>query len=167
MKVLLLVMFSLLGINGVRLKDTDLVSIRTLFYDATTSQKKCEQFETVLKGPVNLKSEFLKGYTGMCYMLKAKFAWNPYSKLSYFFKGKNYLEDAILTSTSSVELRFLRFSVQTNVPAILNYSGKIEEDKKIILGGYAAILDSDLKRRIKEFMRASNFCTHKEKEFFK
>ena len=39
----------------------------------------------------------------------------------YFNKGKALLESSIQNNSSSIELRFLRYSIQVNLPRILLY----------------------------------------------
>lgn len=73
------------------------------------------------------------GYKGVSEMMICKYIYNPYSKLSSFRKGKNNLENAIKIAPNDIELRYLRYAVQNNIPSILNYSNDVNSDKKILL----------------------------------
>lgn len=145
----------------------DILKVRGLYYRATTDKNVSDSFSVYLKTIPEINNSLLKGYTGMSYMIKANHSWNPYNKLSFFVKGKDYLNNAIEKDPKNVELRFLRFCVQTNAPGFLAYSGDITVDKTVIISGYSFIKDEDLKERIKNYMRISSSCTDKEKAYFK
>lgn len=72
------------------------------------------------------------GYYALASMMLAKKYKNPFTKLSYFNKGKTLLEDAIENDKGNIELRFLRFAVQNEVPPILLYFNNMEEDKEML-----------------------------------
>ena len=62
----------------------------------------------------------------------AKHDSNPVKKWRYFYKGKDMLENAINKYPNNLELRFLRYCVQLNVPDFLAYKSHLESDKEII-----------------------------------
>lgn len=145
----------------------DLLTVRNLYYKATTSRKDADKFETVMKSATGISPSTLAGYKGMSSMINANYSFNPYNKLSFFIKGKDLLEEAIKVDPKNVELRFLRFCVQTNAPFFLGYSGKIEEDKAMLLANFSGVKDTDLASRISEFMKTSKYCTAEDKVVFK
>ena len=67
-------------------------------------------------------------YLGAGLMLKSKYS----RKLKYFKKGKNKLDDIINKYPNFVELRWIRYCIQTNTPKILNYKQHLSEDKAMI-----------------------------------
>lgn len=146
--------------------DIDIIKLRELYYKASTNKGDAEKFYETTQTATGLSASLLSGYSGMSYMIKANFAFNPYYKLSYFTKGKSILGAAIDSDPKNVELRFLRYCVQSNAPAFLGYSSNLNEDKKVVLLGYITMEDKDLKKRIKEFMKASKYCTDYEKKIF-
>ena len=85
-------------------------------------------------------------------MLMAKHVINPFSKLSYFKKGKLMLENAIKADYTNVELRFLRYTIQTNVPGFLNYTSEKNLDRTFIAQSLPKLKDQDLKKIISEFL---------------
>lgn len=141
----------------------DIVKIRELYYKASTNKKDSETFSEKMKTISGIDASLVNGYTGMSYMIKANHSYNPYNKLSFFMKGKDLLDNAITSDAQNVELRFLRYCVQTNAPGFLGYSGKIAEDKKVILLNYHKLKDEDLKKRINEYMQNSKNCSKEEK----
>ena len=72
--------------------------------------------------------------TGMAYyaaglMLKSKHE----RKLKYFKIGRQKLEEIISKYPNFVELRWIRYCIQTNTPKILNYKQHVDIDKQLIL----------------------------------
>jgi len=146
-------------------KEWDIITIRNLYYRASTSKEDAEKFKTVLEA-IHTPDECIKGYIAVCYMIEAKHIHNPSSKLNYFDKGRNLLDNAIKNNPDNIELKFLRICVQANTPFFLGYNKQIETDKAFILSKYSSISDLDLKKRIKEFINQSSICTPQEKNIY-
>ena len=91
-----------------------------------------------------------QGYFALATMIQAKRFGNPFTKLSYFNQGKKLLEEVIEEHPDNAELRFLRFAVQTKVPAILLYYGDLEADQ-VVLDNYIETKNDGLAERIKRF----------------
>lgn len=81
-------------------------------------------------------SPLLLAYRGVARASMAECAFFPLTKLSYFNEGKAELEDAIKRDPDNVEIRFIRFAMQTNIPSLLMYDD-IVEDKTFILNEIA------------------------------
>lgn len=145
----------------------DLLHVRNLYYKASANRDDAEAFNTFLTASPNIHTSLLEGYRGMCYMIRANHSWNPYNKLSFFNKGKDLLDGSIQKAPQNMELRFLRFCVQTNAPGFLGYSGKIAEDKALILSLYGTCEDADLKSRVRNYLMSSTHCTAADKERLK
>jgi hypothetical protein len=112
------------------------------------------------------KNSVIIGYGAIAEMIRAKSSISPFEKIRYFKVGRNKLEASIRADYYSVELRYLRFCIQTNIPFFLNYSSNIEEDKRHILNHWSYLTDTDLKQRIKIYMMRSDFCTEIERRHF-
>lgn len=54
-----------------------------------------------------------------------------------------------------LELRFLRFTAQSNVPDFLEYRNKIDEDKTLLLNSLSLERDPFLEKLILTFLRNS------------
>lgn len=72
-------------------------------------------------------------YLGAYQTIWANHTSNPLKKLATFNKGKKNIDDAIDQDPESIEIRFLRWSVQKNAPRFLGYHKNIESDEKLIL----------------------------------
>ena len=158
-------MLVLVSLNSFGLTaDDSVVEVRKLFYSASESSSKSEQFLKEMDGIEGDSSGVHKGYLAMAYMLQAKHAWNPYNKLKFFHKGRDLLELQIKNHSSSIELKFLRYCIQSNAPFFLGYSNEVESDKNYIVDHYITDLDDDLKRRIKLYFIHSTELTKEEKK---
>jgi len=141
--------------------------LRKLYYESVTNKDSSEKFSEIMEALDVKKNPILLCYKGMSYMMQAKHSINPVSKLSAFNKGKEYLELAAKYDSESVEVRFMRFAVQTNAPSMLSYSQHVNEDKSLILKVWSSVADIDLKQKIKDFMLKSTYCSTIEKSVFK
>ena len=68
------------------------------------------------------------------------------------------LDKAIALETN-LELHFLRFAVQTNIPSFLPYTGDIEYDKKYIFLNLGKSKDKDLIKRIILYLSQTKYCS--------
>jgi len=122
----LIILFSLL-INPI-IHEEKMNEIRELYSVAYLSNERCDMLgKAVNKKDIN-DSYLINGYRGCYYLIKCKFIKNPITRLKYFRRGKNLLEVAIMENNKSVELRFLRYSIQTNLPKYLLYNKEIKKD---------------------------------------
>jgi hypothetical protein len=139
--------------------------LRSYYYDASKSTAASEFFYNLMK-EADTGEPILLGYTGMAAFMKCYHSYNPVNKLNYFGKGKTSLDRAISLAPDNVELKYLRFTVQTNVPFFLNYSSSIEDDKKFLITNYSQVEDEELQKMIREYMMSSDFCTAEERKSF-
>ena len=100
--------------------------IRSNYPKALNDKQICNDMITILSKE-NLNT-IEKGYYGAYLVISANHTWNPIDKLNTFKKGKIEIENAIKQDSKNVELRFLRLSIQANVPKILNYDQNIKSD---------------------------------------
>ena len=95
------------------------VPFSELLKKANESEENCIKFYDVMNDR-RLESATAEGYFALATMMLAKTHKNPFTKLSYFNRGKYILETTIKSNPDNVELRFLRYAVQAKVPAILS-----------------------------------------------
>ncbi len=142
----------------------DVLFFRELLTRAATSE---EAAQLMFKRSAALDSdnEVLKGYAAMSYLMMSKYAGSPMQKLSYFREGKNRLEAAITRSPGNIELLYLRFSVQSNLPAFLGYYRNKTEDKLKLMAWLKTgdIKDTDLRARVLDFLKQSDELNDAEK----
>jgi hypothetical protein len=107
----------------------------------------------------------LGGYRACVTMMMANHVINPFSKLSYFSKGKNLLEKTIAVDINNIELRFLRFTVQTNIPSFLGYKSHIQKDKIFLIKSIVHLSDVELKQQVIAYLKGSEYLTAPEKQW--
>ena len=140
----------------------DVSRIRTLFHQAVVNEQSAKEMLNLVNSIEVNDQPLLQGYKGVAYMLLAKHSINPFAKLKYFQLGKGYIDAAIRCDENEVELRYLRFAIQTSVPAFLNYNLNIEEDKNDIINNLNNVKDKDLKREMVKFLSESTRCNTEE-----
>lgn len=81
---------------------------------------------------VNLEKEksnpLVLAYLGALQAIWANHVVNPIRKFNTFNKGRKNIELAVSLSPKNPEIRFVRLSIQTNVPGFLGYSKNKKED---------------------------------------
>lgn len=136
---------------------------RELYVKAESDQRYAEEL-LELSGNQKDAAVIFQGYHGAANMMIAKHVGNPFSKLSYFKNGKKILEEAIQADKENIELRFLRFSVQSEAPGFLGYRDAVEEDKKLLLQGLNELEDPRLKQMIRSFLMKTDYLSEAEKQ---
>lgn len=141
--------------------------VRVLFQKAATEEKSCKMLIDLLQGYNKDNNPVLAGYRACATMMMANYNFNPISKLSNFIKGRNLLEKSIEVQKQNVELRFLRFTIQTNIPSFLGYKSSIQEDKNILINSVAGLQDLQLKQWVTSYLKKSSYLTPAEKQNLK
>lgn len=72
-------------------------------------------------------------YESVSIALRGKYTWSPAAKLSYLGKYEERMKQAIKKSPEHTEVRFLRYSVEKNIPAFLSRSKHLDIDKKFLM----------------------------------
>jgi hypothetical protein len=73
--------------------------------------------------------------------------------MSYFSDGKKHLEEAISNDKENIELRFLRLTIQANLPTFLGYSDNKENDKAFVLTHLNEAKSETFKTRVRNFIK--------------
>lgn len=133
------------------LPSADLSRVRTLFLSAAQSEDKVNE---LLKLTENAPKEdvVMRGYQGAARTLLAKYSINPVTKINHFKKGKNILESALSASPNNIELRYLRLTIQENVPRMLGYSDMIDKDRAFLREKLPGLADKQLAKMISDYL---------------
>lgn len=163
MKVLWL-FFLFFGNDGAAGSEPKVAMLRNLFYASENNKAAWIELDEKVK-LINRESKpILLCYRGVSEMMGAKYVINPIVKLNKFKKGKTFIEGAVQKDPDNPEIRFLRFSVQTNLPAFLGYHYDIAMDKKKLLDSVHTVADPELKKNIMKYLSSSKYCTAEEKK---
>jgi hypothetical protein len=154
---LCVVLLLLLGV------DNDIKHVRELYAKAAYTEDATNQLMNYLADKKEL-SPLLLGYKGSATALLAKYSINPYRKVKYFNAGVVLLEKSIKLEPNNLELRYLRFTIQTNAPGFLGYYANISSDKSFLLKGISSITDQELKKNVLSFLKNSDELTKTEKQ---
>src|SRR5210317_1891603 len=121
--MLIIMLFTILTLNNL-----DLDYVRNSFHEVSCIDD-IEILLDILKSDSSIESQ---GYSAALTMTKSKYYKSPLKKLKYFNEGKKALELLINHNKQSLELRYLRFSIQNSVPKFLGYSANIHEDLALL-----------------------------------
>ncbi len=132
--------------------EPDLVAVRKMYQEAAMNEKACQKLLFSLNSFDENNNPLLAGYKAGAKMMMARYAFNPFSKLSYFSSGRRLLEKSIQKDSKNLELRFIRFAIQTYAPKFLGYHHAIIEDRLFIKNSIDSLTDPDLKKIILSFL---------------
>jgi hypothetical protein len=164
MKLLLILSLWLAGTKAV--VGPGIGEIRQLYARSVEDEKVCERLIALLAPYNENNNPVYAGYKAGATLIMAKHVFSPFSKFSYFKKGKVLLEKAIAKNSNDIELRFLRFTIQANLPRFLDYHGHIDADKTFIIKAFPKITDAGLKQKITDYVKTSDELTAAEKKLF-
>jgi len=109
----------------------DIDKMRSDYATAVKDKKLFAANLKILENAANSATE--KGYLAAYEILWAKHMGNPFTKLGQFKKGKKLLESVIMKYPDNIDLRFIRWSVQTHAPSFLSYSKDRLRDKEFLV----------------------------------
>ncbi|MCB2221798.1 MAG: hypothetical protein KQI35_15495 [Bacteroidetes bacterium] len=143
------------------------MDVREMYFEGWTDQCGAEELTKTLDEPFVVNDAVLMAYKGAALTTMANCKKMPTGKLSVFNKGKDWIEKAVVLDPENIEVRFIRFTVQTNVPEFLKYDDR-ESDKKFILENLTlqklSAKDPDLEKRIVAYLMESGNLTEEEQE---
>jgi len=138
MKTLLIGLLSMVFLFS----DADLKKVREQFPNIT-SEEQADAFIAILN---DYNTAEAKGYIAAMNFMKSRFVSFPFTKLKYFKIGKKQLDEVIDDNPANIEMRYIRYLMQKEIPQFLGYYENINEDFNLILNG---IESSDLATSIK------------------
>ena len=113
----------------------DINQIRKEFNLALNDEKKAVVLFNQLTKMKPATNTLQYAYLGATEAVLAKHAFNPFSKLTYVNSALIKLNKAVELNLNSIEIRYMRFSIESNMPSYLGYSKHAEEDKNILVKG--------------------------------
>lgn len=127
--------------------DIDLATkeyIRKTFYAGVENETKAEELFNYIEKNFGKKlknmSPFVVAYYGGAETLLAKHAGNPFTKLDLLNAGLDKIAYALKRMPSSLEIRFMRFSILHYLPFFLGHEKEREDDLGVI---YDLLLKKD------------------------
>ncbi|HET8810098.1 MAG TPA: hypothetical protein VFM65_07530 [Flavobacteriaceae bacterium] len=146
----IIVFCTVLGMQN--LSAQNLNALRNQYIQAISKKSVCESLiEHLRQKPY--KSSIHLAYIGTLEAIWAKYVLNPFSKLQTFKKGKEKIEQAVRQEPHNIEIRYLRLSVQKNVPGFLGYNDKIEEDELFLKNNLNKVSSEYLRKMIENILK--------------
>ena len=100
--------------------------------------------------------------------LQAQQKWNPLEKLVHLKKFRKMMDEAVNMDIEEVEIRFLRFGIEYNIPQVLGFSPNLSEDKTMIMKSVSVMnyfeIDPFFSVYILTLLQDSGLCTNEEIE---
>ncbi len=142
--------------------------VRKQMLRAINSSQITDSLYTNLKN-IGKKTPLIIAYVGALEALKAKNSWNPYTKIKYLNLSGKTVQQAVIASPGDMEIRFIRFSIQANLPHFLGLNKDLAADKNQILQQlkqkHYGLADKLFVQNIIRFMVDSKQCTPQEIAF--
>lgn len=138
--------------------------VRQLYKQAAESKSACNNLITSIQDCPSTSDPVLTGYQAAATMMMAQYVVNPFSKLSWFRKGRKLLDHTLTQHPQHTELRFLRFTIQTNAPGMLGYNDEIGIDKTFLLNAIGEVTDASLRQSICDYLQQSRHLSEAEKK---
>lgn len=123
---------------------------RLLYNTGHQIKEDCYNLVELLK---NQSSPILRGYYSAATMVSSKYIMNPFKKMGVFNTGKDQLEDIISENFDEVELRYLRYTIQMNIPKLLGYYRNIEMDRRVLKDFLIQYSETDLGKHILFYLK--------------
>jgi hypothetical protein len=129
-------------------------TLRHQYEQAAANKEAGEKFYNLLHD-YKAQDALVLGYKAASEAIKARDA-SMLNKLTYVQQAAHTFEQAVALDPTNAEVRFLRFSVESNLPPFLGLSKHVEEDKAFLLA--AALqhprsgLDEEAFRTVRGFL---------------
>jgi hypothetical protein len=149
------IVLMVLSYGTVSAQDALLSDIRENIEGVFKTEEVCLRLHQEFESADISQSILLQGYKGGVLMGMARHHINPFKKMSFFNDGKKLIESAISIEPENLELRFLRLTIQTNLPEFLGYSESKKKDKAFVLVGLEKEDNEMLKKRMRNFISAA------------
>lgn len=124
---------------------TELDTLRTQYEGAVQGEKAAEKMWRGLKSYTGLEGIKL-AYKASAQALLARYAWNPYSKLSHLREAMKVFKHAVRLDPQNIEIRFLRFAIQHYIPEFLDQSKDLHEDMEIMIAHLKDFTDFQMEK---------------------
>lgn len=147
--------------------------IRILYGRAAEKKTYAQQLEKLLKSaeeinPDNNNNLWIEAYKAALEGVKAYWAFLPLSKLNHLQKSQRKFETAIKKDPNNAEMRFLRITIEINIPTALGIKTHQKEDMAVIIQNIATTdINNNLKSEIIQFLLQNVSCTSEQIKILK
>lgn len=150
------------ALAGWMLLPQNAVEWRRLYLEAVKTESAATRLEQQTRSWQG-KEALMQAYQGVALALKAKYSYNPYTKVSAVKDGAVLLNAAVNRAAADTEIRFLRYSVEVNTPSMVGISTHLAADKAHILA-FPPQRTHALFSTMQGFMLSQNALSEAEKQ---
>jgi len=166
--ILLVVCYALVGFSNPN--ESALSSLRTQYLTALRDYLNAPKvYELFLK--VGKPTAKILAYQGALKAIITKTTWNIFKKMSYLNKSEESFKLALKKAPNDIEIRFMRLTVQYEIPEYLGYSEDMGSDKAFVIKNIAKFRAQTIPPKVREqivgFVFSSQLFTATEIEKFK
>ena len=124
-------------------------------YELAAADKSAGEKFYKLLADYNDRDALVLAYKAAAEAIRARDA-SMFNKLTYVQDAAKTFEQAVGLDPQNPEIRFLRFSVESNLPAFLGLSKHVDEDKEMLLSAALSHpgsgLDAEAFRTVRDFL---------------
>ncbi|WP_052695307.1 MULTISPECIES: hypothetical protein [Hymenobacter] len=134
MKLLLSFFLTLFLLLSTLVSDANPYSVTNLrrqYQQAATSKEAGEKFYKLMAA-YDKQDAVVLGYKAAAEAIRARDA-SMFNKLTYVQNANKLFDQAVKLDADNPEIRFLRLSVESNLPAFLGLSPHVEEDRQFLV----------------------------------
>lgn len=165
-----LILILVLSLQSLSAQITNHVEVRRLFMKNEFDRCASRVLFQKLEGPGLDRYPIILAYRGVSQATMAECTRGKLAKYNLFRAGRHELERALEMQPQSWEIRYLRFQMQAEIPAFLNYRN-FKEDGPLLM----EMIDRELlekedpwfMRKVLDFLSKSNRFTVTERSHFK
>ena len=122
--------------------------------------KTVDEADILISKLQNETTPISKAYIAAMYFMKSKHVKFPLTKFKHFKKGKKMLDILIQEHPKNIEMRYIRFLFQHQIPKFLGYNENINEDFEVIMqyALHSKLEHSFKTRMLKNMLLVKNQC---------
>lgn len=158
-KRLIFLTIILIGTSSVFAGPNEMERLRPYYMKALHNCEYVEEVYEMFEAVKNPSAKLL-AYKAALQAIMTKTTWNVFKKISYLNDCQASFNKAMELEPNNIEVRFMRLSVEHEIPAYLGYSTHMEEDKKFVVENIHQFnpykLDPQILEEILAFVRNSN-----------
>ncbi|MBD2715432.1 hypothetical protein KBK19_10330 [Microvirga sp. STR05] len=108
-----------------------LPNLRRQYQQAASSKEAGEKFHKLMAA-YDQRNAVVLAYKAAAEAIRARDA-SMFNKLTYVQNANKQFEEAVKLDGDNAEIRFLRLSVESNLPSFLGLSGHVDEDRQFLV----------------------------------
>ena len=123
-------LFSILLSNA---QCSHITKLREIYILSQNDIKSCKELYNLTKNCNPRLDPVEFSYNLTSHLMKCNFILNPFLKYTIFKDSTQQLDSMICLNPQHTEIRFLRYLIQLNSPALLGYRTNLDDDYKLIM----------------------------------